>query len=352
MMLRVGLIGCGFISKKHVKTLARFDTMSLVAVSDIEQEKMKETVSLYKQEKKSHASLSLYENYNQLLEDQSVDLVIISVISGLHAEVAKKVLQSGKHVVVEKPLALSLQETNEIIDLSKRHHKKVFVCHQLRYRPLMKKLKDFIEKGCFGEPYLGVVSLRLNRSEEYYSEADWKGTWEQDGGMLLNQGIHLIDLLIWLMGDIDSVYGEIATNIKNKQTEDVAAGIISFSNHAKGLIEANTITKPKNLGYSLSIFARKGAICIGGEGFNQVEHCYLDDYPELENEFLQVSHKSDEHYLMYQDFHKALTKDQPHLMTADEGKAVLETIFALYQSSKKKEPVHFPVKNFSTLDML
>src|SRR5699024_75350 len=101
-----------------------------------------------------------------------------------------------------------------------------------------------------GAPYFGMVSLHLNRSSDYFASAAWKGTWKKDGGMLINQGIHMIDLLVWLMGDVESVYGEIATNEKNKEIEDVATGIITFKNHAKGLIEANTITKPRNLGYS------------------------------------------------------------------------------------------------------
>lgn len=351
-MIRVGLIGCGFIAKKHLKTLTRFDEMDLISVSDLKQDNMKEVVNLYQKEINRKTVVVCYTDYHDLLKHSKVDLVIISVVSGLHAEIIKKSLSYGKHIIVEKPLALSLKDIDEIQDLLKTFNKKVLVCHQLRYRPLLQKVKTLIQKGYFGEPYFGIVSLRLNRSPDYFLKASWKGTWEKDGGMLINQGIHLIDLLLWFMGDVQSVYGEITTKIKNKETEDVAAGILSFKNEAKGLIEANTITKPNNHGYFLSIFAKKGSICIGGKGFNEIEHAYIEDYPRLKEELLQVSEQVDERYLMYQDFLKAMKNHTPYLMTPSEGKKALETIFALYQSTKSQEPVTLPLTDFSTKDMI
>lgn len=351
-MLRIGLIGCGYISNKHLKTLVRFDDISLIAVSDIQKTKMEESVQFYQESKGNNTPISLYENYNDMLSDPNVDAVIISVISGLHAEIAKKALKHGKHVMIEKPLALSLKDANEIIDLSQKYNKTVLVCHQLRYRPLIQKIKQLLEKGYFGALYLGVASLRLNRSSDYYASAAWKGTWEKDGGMLVNQGIHLVDILIWLMGDMKSVYGEIATRVKEKETEDVATGIISFENDAKGVIEANTITKPKNLGYYLSIFGEKGSVCIGGPGFNEVEHCYLKNHPHLEEELKQLGNESDEQYVMYQNFLEAISTNKQPLITAQEGKKALEAIFAIYQSDRMSKLISLPLENFSTKDMI
>ena len=349
-MLRVGLVGCGFISEKHLKTMSRLNELSLVAVSDIRQERMEKVVRHY-QSLDKQMTISRYTDYHDLLEARNIDIVIISVVSGLHAEIAIKALQQGKHVIVEKPLALSLQDTNRIIDLAEKHHKKVLVCHQLRYKPMLQKLQELLQQGYFGAPYFGMVSLHLNRSSDYFASAAWKGTWKKDGGMLINQGIHMIDLLVWLMGDVESVYGEIATNEKNKEIEDVATGIITFKNHAKGLIEANTITKPRNLGYSLSIFARKGTICLGGQGLNEIEHCYHEDYAHLERDLLSLSKDSDEHYRMYQDFLKAIKEDSQHLMTPEEGKKALETIFALYHANNNQKPTILPMDDFSTKEM-
>lgn len=350
-MIRTGLIGCGYISHKHVKTLSRFSEISLVAVCDVDQEKMKEAAALYQKENGADSEITFYEDYQDLLKDPRIDIVIITVISSLHAKITKEAIKHGKHVIVEKPLALSMREANDVIQLADDCKKDIFVCHQLRYRPLLKRIKELMEKGFLGEPYMGVVSLRLHRSLDYYASSNWKGTWEKDGGMLVNQGIHLIDLLLWLFGDIQSVYGEIASRVSEKETEDVACGIISFKNKAKGLIEANTITKPKNQGYYLSIFAEKGSICIGGPGFNEVQHCYIEHLPDMEDELRELSVQLDEHYLMYQSFLETIIKKAPNALSAKEGKKALEAIFALYESSKRKQSVSVPVDHFCTADM-
>lgn len=351
-MLRIGLIGCGYIANKHLKTMVRYDDIVLTAVSDIQQDKMEAAVHFYQENKKTKQAVACYKNYQDMLRDPGVDAVVIAVISGLHAEIAKTALKHGMHIMVEKPLALSLQDTDEIIALSERRRRVVHVCHQLRYRPLIQEVKHLIEKGYLGERYLGVISLRLHRPPAYYSAASWKGTWEQDGGMLVNQGIHMVDLLIWLMGDVDTVYGEIATNLKQKETEDVATGIITFKNKAKGVIEANTITQPENLGYYLSIFGAKGSICIGGRGFNEVEYCYLEDDPQLAKSLEKHDGITDEHERMYHRFQQAITEKQPSFLSAKEAKKALEAIFAIYQSDKNRRPVTLPLTAFSTKDML
>lgn len=351
-MIRMGLIGCGYISKKHIRTLTSIDGIELTAISDIKPTKMGEAIHFYEENGGTNKSITRYTNYKNMLLDPNVDAVIICTLSSLHAEIAKDALRHDKHIVVEKPIALSLKEATEMIQLSERMKKTVLVCHQLRYRPLLQKVKDLLEKGYFGEPYLGVTSIRLNRSQDYYSSATWKGTWGQDGGMLVNQGVHLIDLLVWLMGDITSIYGEIVTKDKRKETEDVGLGLISFDNGAKGIIEANTIIKPKNLGYYLSLFGEKGSICIGGPQFNKLEHCYFEQHPELVEELQELSEELNEHERMYEDFIASILTKQPVLVNAEEAKKTMEAIFSVYQSSKMKCPIMFPLEQFSTTDML
>src|SRR5690625_1580076 len=350
-MYRVGLIGCGFIAKKHVKTIAQLTELTLVAVSDIKREQMESIVSLYKDLRGGNPAVSSYKKYEHMLFDPEIDVVIIATTSNLHASMAKKAIQNDKHVIVEKPFSLSLKEANEVIQLSQSKNKKVFICHQLRYRPLLVKVKNLVDQGHFGQLYFGVVSLRLHRSIDYYDSSTWKGTWKKDGGMLLNQGIHLIDLLTWLMGDVHSVYGEIASIMQNKETEDIATGIISFKNHAKGLIEANIITKPKNLGYFLSVFGEKGSLCIGGKGLNEIDHCYIENNSVLKEELLKLQYDTNEHYYMYKDFIRSLNNHHRHLMNAREAKRALEVIFALYQAAQEGKPSFLPIENFSTTDM-
>lgn len=259
----------------------------------------------------------------------------------------------GKHVIVEKPLALSMKDMHDLIELAEKRNKHILVCHQLRYRPLIQKINRLINDKKLGEIYFGSVTLMLNRSLAYYATNEWKGTWEKDGGMLINQGIHLVDLLIWMLGDVKSVYGDITKTLQTKETEDIALGFIQFQSGAKGLINANTITKPKNLGYSLAIFGEKGSIVIGGKYFNQLEHAYIEEDPELIKE-LQLANESndDEHAMMYKNFSQAINGEASLLMSAKEAKQSLESIFALYQSSVHKKPINLPLQHFSTTDML
>jgi|SRR5690625_3202970 len=349
--MRVGLIGCGFIAQKHVKTVAQFNELELIAVSDINQKKMGNISSLYEETMGGNPSITFYQNYEQLLQDSRIDVVIIATISHLHAKMAKEAIRNEKHVIVEKPFSLSLQDADDIFQLSQKGNKKVLVCHQLRYRPLLQRVKELVDQEYFGELFFGVISLRLNRTLDYYEKSSWKGTWEKDGGMLVNQGIHLIDLLVWIMGDVDSVYGELATKIKNKETEDIAAGIITFQNEAKGIIEANTVTQPKNLGYYLSIFGEKGSLCIGGKNFNEIDHCYVEGYPTLQAELSTLQVDVTEHMRMYEDFMESITWNKNHLMNAEEGLKALEVIFALYESTIKHQPVQLPLDDFSTIKM-
>ncbi|WP_407058526.1 Gfo/Idh/MocA family protein [Paracerasibacillus soli] len=215
----------------------------------------------------------------------------------------------------------------------------------------MQRLHELISKDVFGEIYFGVISMRLNRSESYFKSSSWKGTWEKDGGMLVNQGIHFIDLLIWLMGEPKSVYGELLRVSTEKEIEDIATGIITYQNGAKGLIEANTITKPNNIGYSLALFGSKGTICIGGKGFNQVKHCYVEGNHKVKNELTKLSHQTDEQHAMYEDFIQAIVRDQTNLVNPSEGKKALEAIFALYESHIENMSIPLPLESFSTEEM-
>ncbi|TDL30588.1 Gfo/Idh/MocA family oxidoreductase [Jeotgalibacillus sp. S-D1] len=352
-MLKIGIIGCGYISQKHLDTLLRINRVELAAVSDVQKSKMETAANYYRKAKGHIGSIEYYEDYLDLIQDEEIDIVLIAVISGLHGNIAKQALLAGKHVIVEKPLALSIEEADDIISLSKAKQKKVLVCHQLRYRPVMAKIKQVLKEGHLGDPYLGVASARINRSPEYYAQATWRGSWEHDGGMLINQGIHIVDLLIWLLGDMETVYGEIgAGSLHQKETEDFAAGIINFSNHAKGVIEVNSVTKPSNQGYSLSLFCEKGSLTISGNGLDRLDHCFIENGDLLVEELKTLSSKKNEHFYMYQNFIDCIENDQSDLvMDASEGKRALEAIFAIYQSNNLKNPITMPVTSFSTKEM-
>lgn len=349
MSVTFGIIGCGRIAERHLRTLARCKEARLIAVSDVAEERMEQAEALWQQTTGSCATLAKSTDYRVLLADPSVQTVIISTLSGMHAEMAKAALLMGKHIVLEKPMTLSLKDADEIIELAAAQQRFVQVCHQLRYRPIMKKIKEIIATGALGRIYMGSATLRINRSSNYYSEASWRGTWLQDGGMLLNQGIHVIDLLQWFLGGVQCVYGELSNGNIRKETEDIALGILTFENGAKGIIEANSVTLPNNLENSISIFAEKGTICIGGTSLNKLERWHMEETAISTDEAMKLMDDTDEHLYMYQSFIDAvLGQNHPTLIDAIEGKRALEIIFAQYISSIKGNPQTLPIDSFST----
>ncbi|WP_404458975.1 Gfo/Idh/MocA family protein [Oceanobacillus kapialis] len=349
-MLNVGLIGCGYISGKHLSSLSKMRGMQLTAVSDIDEKNMKKAVENYKNQSEQEVEISCYKNYGELLENPTIDVVVVTVISGLHAAVASEAIRHGKHVMLEKPIALSLKEADELILLAKTFKRKVLVCHQLRYRPLLQQLKEKVMEGAFGKPHLATISLRLYRSPSYFENSNWKGTWEQDGGMLINQGIHLVDQLLWMMGDLETAYGELGKALHTKETEDVATGIFHFSNRSKGLIEANTITIPQNLGYQLTVFGDEGSFSVGGRNFNELTHCYMDKEEERK-ELYTLASDMNEHSYMYEDMLQAIVNDRQPAVSLLEGKKALEAIFALYRADRKSAVISLPLDDFTTKEM-
>ncbi|BBH25010.1 oxidoreductase [Paenibacillus baekrokdamisoli] len=343
------IVGCGTIACKHVISMAACQEARLVAVCDLNAERMEQIAALWHEESGEEQKIAKVAEFRELLADPSIQVIVISTLSSLHAEFAKEALQANKHVVLEKPIALSLQDADDLIRIASERNLYVQVCHQLRYRPLMRKIKDLVLGGELGEIRMGVANLRLNRSISYYQSANWRGTWEHDGGMLLNQGIHIIDLLLWYLGKPQKVYGELSSVHSFKETEDMAAGIISFSNHAKGIIEANSITLPANLEQSLFLLGEKGTICLGGGSLGRIDRWYIEGCPNAAEEARLLMKDTNEHLYMYQAMVDAiLGKQHAELIDASEGKRALELIFAIYLSASTANVQHFPLSEFST----
>lgn len=352
VVIRIGLVGCGYISKKHLQALAVCDDAHLIAVSDLHESRMEEARDFYHTHSGLTHPIKYYQDYEAMLTDQQLDAVIICSFSGLHAQMAKKALNSNKHVILEKPMALSIEESNELIDLAQKQKKEFMICHQLRFQPLMQKIKKIIDEGKIGNPYLGVASIRINRTPDYFTSAPWRGKWESDGGMLINQGIHIIDLLQWFLGEVKTVYGETGYQSTLKETEDVAIGILDFKTSAKGIVEANIVTQPNNLGYSLSIFGEKGTICIEGPSLNRITRWYIEgEETDMDALDILLQDKNEQKY-MYENFIEAVNSQNKHvLIDGVEGKKALEIIFAIYQAKISKQVVHLPIDSFSTSDM-
>ncbi|WP_017473857.1 Gfo/Idh/MocA family protein [Amphibacillus jilinensis] len=348
--LRIGIIGCGFIAEKHVKTLNRLsEQFTCYGLVDQKLERAKAVNKLIYQPAEE---LTLYTDYQALIERTDIDVVIITAPSFLHGKMVIDSLLHDKHVIVEKPLSLSLEEADHIIACSKKTGKHVLVCHQMRYRPLFQKIKSLFDKHQFGQPYLATSSILLNRSEQYYKETDWRGTWQYDGGMLLNQGLHVADLLIWYLGDIDWIFGKTTNFSTWKETEDLALSMFKFKNGAYGSVTATSQVQPHNLGYQLQFICEDGTLAINGPALNHIEHFHIKHQRMSADKLINISTDTDDRYYMYQDFYQALTDEQHQpLMTASEAKNVLNFIYSLYQADKINQMVYPPLTTFSTMNM-
>ncbi len=350
--LSIGLIGCGAIAAKHVASIAACPDARLGAVCDVSAERMEQTTAMWRTASADPRPVVSYSDYGRLLADPSIDIVVVATISGLHARIATDALKANKHVVLEKPIALSLREADDMIRLADERGLRVQVCHQLRYRPLMRKLNELVTGGGLGTIVTASVKLRLYRPPGYYRSSAWRGTWEHDGGMLLNQGIHAIDLMLWNLGQPTRVYGEIFSGSSSKETEDAAVGILSFPGGARGVIEANSVTLPSNLEQSLFIVGEKGAVSLGGTRLDRIERWHVEGRPDAEQEALRLLEDRDEHAEMYRALAAACRGERKaELIGLAEGRRALECIFALYLSAASGEVQSLPIAEFSTLRM-
>jgi len=265
MSLKYALIGCGRISPNHIAAAIE-NNLEIVALCDIEKSKMEETISKFNLPN----TVKLYVNYKEMLETEKPELVAICTESGKHGQIAIDCIEYRSNLIIEKPIALSLSEADQIIEKAKEKKVKVSACHQNRFNKSILKIREAVEEKRFGRLLHGTAHIRWNRGEDYYKQAPWRGTWEQDGGALMNQCIHNIDLLRWMMGDeVKEVVG-MTDNMMHDfiDAEDLGIALVKFSNGGYGIIEGTTNIYPKNLEETLYIFGEKGTVKAGGKSYN------------------------------------------------------------------------------------
>lgn len=346
--MKIGIIGCGRITGKHIESLNRISEVEITGLSDLSIERMKQALSQISSN--SDSQPKLFVDYNDLLESDC-ELVVIATASGSHAEITEAAILAGKHVLVEKPIALSLIESRTLIKLAQAHGTKLFVCHQLRFRKILQEIKALIDSGVLGKIQLGTASMAIQRSADYYQAASWRGTWDQDGGMLINQGIHLVDLLLWFMGDVQDVTGQLKRVNTQKETEDIALGILRFKNGTTGVIEANAVTWPKNHGYGIKLIADHGTIILEGRNFDLLTRATIKGEPWTGQDVGAWLQQNNDQELMYREVIKNIQGQKSNAVTAQEAECALETIFALYQSHKQGHSAVLPLPSFATSDM-
>lgn len=334
--LRFAILGCGRISYKHVEALINnSEEAELVAVCDIIEEKAIDRKNQY-EEYLPNSNVKIYTDYLEMLKDGNLDVVTIATESGYHAQHAIDSLNNGTHVLIEKPIALSVKDADEIIKTAKETNKKVCVSHQNRFNPPIQKLRRAIEEGRFGRIINGTARILWTRDDNYYKQAPWRGTKELDGGTLMNQCIHNIDLLQWMMGsDVERVHAERDTYLRNIEMEDFGAILLRFKNGSIGVVEGSACVYPKNLEETLSIFGEKGTVVIGGLAVNEIKTWEFEDERDYdhENEEVEIDNVYGKgHTPLYKDLIDAIHHDSEPLINGEEGKKAMEIILRAYEA--------------------
>ena len=350
--MKYALIGCGRISPNHIEA-AKNNELEFVAMCDILPETMQE-----KADKFGLSHVKRYLDYKEMLEIEKPELVAIATESGKHAAIALDCIAAGCNIIIEKPIALSIADADAIIEAGKKAGVIVCANHQNRFNKSVQKIREALEKGRFGKMFYGTAHIRWHRDWEYYSRADWRGTWEQDGGALMNQCIHNIDLLRWMMGnEIDTVMGMTdRLNHEYIEAEDLGIALVKFKNGSYGIIEGTTDIYPKNLEETLYLFGQKGTVKAGGISVNIIEEwCFadhLDDPKEVKAQFGENPPNvyGFGHTPLYADVIDAIKNHRDPYVTAEDGKRALELILAIYKSAAEGIPVKLPLKDCSTND--
>lgn len=356
--LNFAIVGCGRISYKHVEALINNkNEAQLVATCDTILENAVEKKNSYEKEM-SDNRVTTYTNYKEMLDNEEIDVVTIATESGYHPEIAIYCMNKGKHVIVEKPMALSIKDADAMIEASKKNNVKLCVSHQNRFNEPIRKLRKAVEQKRFKKLINGTARILWNRNMGYYMQAPWRGTWELDGGTLMNQCIHNIDLLQWMLGgEIDTVYAQCDTYLRDIEAEDFGAILIRFKNGAIGIVEGSACVYPKNLEETLSIFGESGTVVIGGLAVNKFETWQFEDGKDTIEDLLKQQEGDPDtvygfgHTPLFKDMIDAINNNRDPLVSGSEGKKAISIILAAYKSRLTGLPVKFPLEGFSTLDM-
>lgn len=357
--LKFAIIGCGRISYKHVEALINNkEEAELVAVCDIIKENAEKRRDEYCS-KMQGANVNVYLDYNEMLANEEIDVVTIATESGYHPQIANNCMNKGKNVICEKPMALSIKDADSMIECSHKNNVKLCVSHQNRFNKPIQQLRKALEADRFGKLINGTARILWNRNMDYYKQAPWRGTWKLDGGTLMNQCIHNIDLLQWMLGgEIDTVYAQCDTFLRDIEAEDFGAIMIRFKNGAIGVIEGSACVYPKNLEETLNIFGEKGTVCIGGLAVNKIETWRFGDEIDNEDEILKAQEGDPDtvygfgHTPLFKDMIDAIHENRQPLVSGEEGKKGMSIILAAYKSRLTGMPVKFPMSDFSTMEMV
>lgn len=354
--MKYALIGCGRIAPNHLEAAINND-LEIVGLCDIIPEHIDNLVSKLNIDVNKYKK---YIDYKEMLEIEKPELVAIATESGEHARIALDCLDAGANLIIEKPIALSLEDADKIIEKAKEKGLVVCANHQNRFNKSIQKIRQAVEEGKFGKMLYGTAHIRWNRGADYYTQAPWRGTWAQDGGALMNQCIHNIDLLRWMMGDEIEEVCAYTDNLNHEyiEAEDLGMAIVKFRNGSYGIIEGTTNIYPKNLEETLYLFGQKGTVKAGGKSVNIIEEWIFEDNSENSEEVKKNNSEMPQnvygfgHTPLYENVINAIQTHTKPLVDAEAGKRALELVLAIYKSAAEGRPIKLPLDKCSTMDFV
>ena len=334
--MNFAIIGCGFIAEKHAKAIDNLDGAKLVAVCDTIPENMTPYVENY--------GAAAYENIEEMFKHEQIDVVCICTPTGSHAPIAVQVAQAKKHIILEKPIAMTLEGADRIIEACETHDVKLSIVHPNRYRPVVQELQKLLDRDAFGKISHANAILNWNRGQAYYDQSPWRGTKEFDGGALMNQAIHNVDLFLSFMGEIEEVFSMEATRLRNIEAEDVSSGVVRFSSGALGVVQAATTAYGQNFEESITIFGEKGTVKIGGKNALYFEHLEVKGMSAEKTDELISKIAVDPwgipgHQRIIEDMIEAVKTDGTPTISGADGRRALELVLAFYESAEKNAPI-------------
>ena len=339
--LRIGLVGCGRIFPNHLGALqAHSADCTLAAVCDIDSAALDAAVR--------QSGAAGYEDYQTMLAKEELDVVSICTPSGLHPEQGMMAARGGMHVIVEKPMALDLEQADRLIEQCAEAGVQLFVVKQNRLNQAMQRLHQAVADNRFGQIYGVYVNVFWRRTQAYYDQADWRGTWALDGGAFMNQACHFVDAAQWLIGEVDSVTAITATLARQIEVEDSGAAILRFRNGAIGTINVSMLAYPDNREGSLMILGENGTARVGGVALNQVEVWEFADQREEDEQIIRNQDGPPNvygygHTAYYRNVLDTLQGRGEPLTDGLSGRKSLELVLAIYQSADCGRKVQLPL---------
>ena len=340
--VRVALVGCGRISRNHFDAIERTEGLTLAAVCDTVEERAREAGERH--------GAAWFRDYAEMLARVECDAVAVCTPSGLHPAHGVLAARAGRHVISEKPMAISLAGADELVQACDAAGVQLFVVKQNRLNPAVQLLRRAIDKGRFGRLYMLNSTVRWTRPQEYYDQAPWRGTWEFDGGAFMNQASHYVDLIQWMGGPVETVMAKTATLARRIEAEDTGVAVLRFRSGAIGTIEVTMLTYPRNLEGSITVLGERGSVKIGGTAVNRVEHWDFADYDD-DDKLVDAASTSPPtvygfgHEGYYRNVLAALRGESRPDIDGREGRKSLELILGIYESARTGRDVPLPLRD-------